>query len=493
MMTFAELTGARWAGFRRSRGLVAGLAVAMLIPLALGLLFAAGSRSSCTQGAVVDGPCPPPPLGPGGEAVEDRFFFVHRSLDGDGTITARVGPMTGRIKEPPPPGDPVGPPPVPGVAPWSQAGLMIKSEVRQGAPYVAVLTAHGHGVRMQYDFTGDLAGSAAQGPRWLRLTRAGKTITGYESGDGRRWSEIGRARLAGPARIGLFAASPGALTVEGLGAAQRFSEATATFDRIGVTGASSGWRQDDVGVVFEQDGVTPHHPGGLVRSGDTMTLTGVGAIGPVTAGVRLEHLLTGLPLGLLALVVVGSLLGASRTRPGEEEAGGRVVAAKAVVAAGAGFAGGLVVAAVALLAGEPILRAGGNHPLPVSPLTEVRVIVGVAVFWAVVAALAVGVAALVRRRVVAIGVTALLVVAPALAAVAVPGGVAGWLHALTPAAGYAVTQTIPAYPQVAGHYVPATGFYPLPFWAGLAVACGYAVLALLLAVRRAERATAVPA
>ena len=41
----------------------------------------------------------------------------------------------------------------------------------------------GHGVRMQHDYVHDVAGSAT-GASWLRLTRSGSTITGYESADG---------------------------------------------------------------------------------------------------------------------------------------------------------------------------------------------------------------------------------------------------------------------------------------------------------------------
>ena len=73
-----------------------------------------------------------------------------------------------------------------------------------------------HGVRMQDDYTHDRAGLpgavSAASPRWLRLTRSGDTITGYDSADGTHWTEVGTAHLAGlPAtvQVGLFATSPG--------------------------------------------------------------------------------------------------------------------------------------------------------------------------------------------------------------------------------------------------------------------------------------------
>jgi ABC-type transport system involved in multi-copper enzyme maturation permease subunit len=52
---------------------------------------------------------------------------------------------------------------------------------------------------------------------------------------------------------------------------------------------------------------------------------------------------------------------------------------------------------------------------------------------------------------------------------------------LTPAAAFAIQQSIPAYPQVSGIYTPALGFYPLGPWTGFGVLCAYAALALGLA------------
>ena len=53
--------------------------------------------------------------------------------------------------------------------------------------------------------------SAAQ-PRWLRLTRSGDTITGYDSADGTHWTQVSTVQLTGlPAtvQVGMFATSPG--------------------------------------------------------------------------------------------------------------------------------------------------------------------------------------------------------------------------------------------------------------------------------------------
>jgi hypothetical protein len=49
---------------------------------------------------------------------------------------------------------------------------------------------------------------------------------------------------------------------------------------------------------------------------------------------------------------------------------------------------------------------------------------------------------------------------------------------VTPAAGFAIQQTIPHYHQVSYPYVPSLGFYPLSPAVGFAVLCAYAALAL---------------
>src|SRR5258708_29417998 len=79
---------------------------------------------------------------------------------------------------------------VPGLVPWAKAGVLIEPSTRQGTAYAAVMATGSHGVRMQYDYIHDVAGLpgnvSAASPRWLRLTRSGETLTGYQSVDGQR-------------------------------------------------------------------------------------------------------------------------------------------------------------------------------------------------------------------------------------------------------------------------------------------------------------------
>jgi len=111
-----------------------------------------------------------------------------------------------------------------------------------------------------------------------------------------------------------------------------------------------------------------------------------------------------------------------------------VLAAKAVVIGSVTFIAGLAGGTAALLLGERLLRSPGNFVLPVTALTEVRVVAGTAALFAVAAVIV----AIVRPYFFA---TALPVL---------PASAADWLLRVTPAAAFAIQQTIPRYPQVSG-------------------------------------------
>ena len=501
---FARLVHAEWTKFRTVRGWVIGMAVAALITVLLGLFSASGSHSSCGGPDVV---CPAVAVGPGGEAVDDRFFFVHRPLRGNGSITVRLTSLTGQVHLPDT---------MPGVQrvaarvePWAKAGVMVKDGTRPGSAYAALMLTGGHGVRMQYDYTHDIAGGpdgvSRTSPRWLRLVRSGDDLTGYASADGARWAKVGTVHPAGlPAtvRIGLFVASPGEVTVTradlgGAVAASRFAQATGVFDQVGVDGGTPGgaWSHDDVGAARAPDGRI-HQPGGVVRSGGTFTVTGAGDIAPRTDGQTIERTLSGMPAALIVLIVVAVVFitaeyrrGLFRTTLLASPRRGRALTAKAVVIAAVTFLVGLAAAGVTLPAAAHILRSNGNDILPVGPLTELRVVAGTAALLAAVAVLALGLGAVFRRSAPAITVAVVLVVLPRVLATTsvLPVDASRWLLRLTPAAGFAVQQSVPAYPQVTAFFSPQAGFYPLPPWAGLAVSAGYAALALALAVLMLRR------
>jgi hypothetical protein len=498
---FARLLRAEWTKFRTVRGWVFIVTAAALVTVLLGLAFSAVSHSSCSEGPI-EVACPTPPLGPDGEAVNDRFYFVNRPLTGDGSITARLTSMSGIITYPPPNHDKI----VPGLVPWAKAGLIIKQDTKQGSPYAAVMVTGSHGVRMQHNFTHDTGGLSATFPRWLRLTRSGDTLTGYESADGKQWTKVGTADMTGlpdTVRIGLFANSPGDLTVEqgsigGSGTQLRFTQTSAVFDQVSVQGdvPRGAWSRDDVGAHGKTDWERYQRANGLVESGGTLTVSGTGDIAPSTDGQSIERTLIGALAGLIAVMVVAVLFitaeyrrGLIRTSLLASPRRGRVLVAKATMIGLVTFTAGLVSAAVTVPICTRILHANGHHILPVSPLTELRVIVGTAALFAAAAVFALGLGALFRRTAVAVTVAIATILLPYLLATVsgLPLGVSQWLLRLTPAAGFAIQQSVQEYPQVLAYYAPQMGYFPLAPWAGLAVLGGYAALALGLAVLRVRQ------
>lgn len=507
---FAHLLRAEWTKFRTVRGWVIAVIVAMLLTILLGLFIShgdhtapcsTGPNSSCTYAAL--------PTGPGGESVTDTFYFVHRSLTGDGRITVRVTSLnevteSGLTSQ----GGPASTQPA--VVPWSKAGLIITAGAGQGSAYAAVMVTGSHGTRMQWNYTGDtpgLEGSVSAAPRhhglarWLRLTRAGDVITGYDSADGTSWAKIGTVTLPGLAstvQAGMFATSPGytkqtSEQVTSASGTAAPTDATATFDRVGLDGSwpGSSWTGTSETVRGISAYVTGHEAGYRQADG-TFTVTGSGDIAPdVTDGTPIDSLLAGLFLALIAVLVVGAQFMTAEYRRGLIRATfaasprrGRVLAAKAIVLGGVSFVAALIAAAAVFLAGIPLLRGSGNFVYPATALTGVRVIAGTAALVAVFAVFAVALGAILRHGAGTVAAVLVAVILPYLltAGIAVlPAGAADWVLRVTPAAGFAIRQVIPAYPQVAASYTPSSDYFPLAPWAGFAVTCAWAALALALA------------
>lgn len=483
----AQVLYAEWTKFWTNRGWGIGMVIAAFFIVLPGILLANTISCEGPSGNV----CPAPPIGPGGQEVDDRFYFVHQPLTGDGSITVRVTSMTGIITYPPPDHDEI----VSGLVPWAKAGVLIKDGIEPGSAYAAVMLTGSQGVRMQYNFTEDIAGLpggvSVQSPRWLRLTRSGDTLTGYESFDGTQWTEIGSAHLAAlpvTVQIGIFVTSPCNLTIsEG---ACRFTQTTANFDQISLQGNVPGrWSQDDVGNTPEMtDWERYHRANGLVESGGMFTVIGAGDIAPLVGGWTMERTLIGTFVGLIVVIIVAVLFATGDYRQElSHNTPVRVLAAKASVIGAVAFVVGLVAAITAVLLGRQILLSNGIHIAPVTPLTELRVIIGTAALLAVVAVFALALGVLFRRRILAIIVAIVMNVLPLLISAFLTPEMSRWLLRLTPATGFAIQQSIPEYPQVIGLYVPIAGYYPLAPWAGFAVLCGYTALGLGLAAFRLRR------
>ena len=514
---FGALLRAEWTKFRSVRGWVIGMILAALLMIFLGVFAAANANIGC---GINGGPqqtgkacLPYVPHGPGGEVVTDSFSFVRQPLTGNGSITARVTALTGdQANLSAGPGQGGDGSTVPGLDAWAKAGIIIKQSTQQGSAYAAMMVTGSNGVRMQYNYTGDIAGMpgsvSTAHPRWLRLIRSGDAITGYDSADGTHWTQVGTVRLTGlpsTVQVGMFATSPNYTVTQnsfgGGGANSGPTQASGVFDHVSLTGSSPGtWTGTTVGGGGPA-GLRPRGgPGSapFTRNGGTFSVTGSGDIAPVTPGsgqglptVTIGQSLVGAFVGLIAIVTVAAMFfsteyrrGLIRTTLAATPRRGAVLAAKAVVIGAVAFVTGLVAAVASIAIGVPKEENNGQVLLTAPVLTEVRVIVGTAAMLALAAVFAVALGAILRRSAAAITIAVVIVVLPFLLSAAniVPAGVGDWVLRLTAAAGLAIEQSIPRYSQVTTLSSAAQGYYPLSPYAGFAVLCLWTAAALALAL-----------
>jgi ABC-type transport system involved in multi-copper enzyme maturation permease subunit len=523
---FGQLLHAEWTKFRSVRGWVTGIFLAVLVTAGLGVFLAKASTPTCSsqassgqQGPVQHGAAcggPVYAVGPGGLLVQDEFYFVRQPLAGNGSITVRVTSLTGLGSE-----EINGQPAGSLLVPWSKAGIIIKDGTSQGSAYAAMMATGGNGVRMQWNYTQDTPGLpgavSSASPRWLRLTRDGDTITGYDSADGTHWTRVGTVALAGlPSTVqaGLFVTSPRHTAYSaslGVGNASNSpTESTAVFDHVSRTGTwpvkghgeggvgrragGGAWTGDDVGAgnIGTTQGSGRYH-----QAAGRFTVTGSGDIAPLIAGatndgpnITVRDYLLGTFAGLIAVAVVAAMFmtaeyrrGLIRTTLAASPHRGRVLAAKAIVIGSPAFVAGAAAAAGAVLGGTHIAQSNGAALFPEPWPTELRIIAGTAALVAVAAVFTLAIATMVRRSATAILIVIVTIVIPFVlsAPPGIPVGLTDWLLRITPAAAFALQQPAPQYYQVQANYIPSTGYFPLAPWTGFAVLCGWTVIALAAA------------
>ncbi|GGT80209.1 ABC transporter permease subunit [Actinomadura citrea] len=458
---FGRLLVAEWTKLRTVRRWMLALLASVLLTVLVALLAAAGSQSTGHG----DGPSDPARL----EAF-DLGHYTYRPLAGDGSVVARVTSQQG------------------GGA-WAKAGLMVRGSTRSGTPYAALVVTPGHGVRLQSGYKeGGAGGGTGTVPRWLRLTRAGTSVTGYASPDGRDWRRVGSLRLEGLPRTalaGVFVAAPDKVEVRrmfgGESVSGQPSATRATFDQVAVAPAQPGAAWRDRGAP----GGPAADPSldGRTGSRATMTLKGTGDVGPnAFAHDVTKTTLTGALIGQVAIVTLAVLFvtaeyrrGMLRTTFAAAPRRGRVLAAKAVVAGLASLAAGLAAAFGAVLLAGPVMR---SHGLATPSLTNgavLRAVAGTGALFAVIAVFSLAVAVIVRRGAPAITIVLLLLLVPQIVATGLPLSAARWLERLTPAAGFAIQQTVDRFDRA------------IDPWAGLGVLCAYTAVALAAAAWLVER------
>ena len=314
---------------------------------------------------------------------------------------------------------------MPGVQPWAKAGVIVTDGTRPGSAYAAMMVTGGYGVRMQWDYTQDSPGLAgrvsAASPRWLRLTRSGDTVTGYDSADCTHWAKVGTAILAGlPSMVqaGMFATSPGnsEVSTQSFGASTAGGGptlATAAFDRVSLHGSwlGSAWAGQ---LIAASDSVVIPQAETFHQADGRITVTGSGDIAPAGPGSN-PGAAAGAPLvgtfaGLIAAVVVGTMFVTAEYRRGlirltfaASPRRGQVLAAKAIVIGAVTFAAGLAAAAITIPIGLHVLHSNGSPIDPVSASAALQVIAGTAALLALAAVLALAVGTVARRSAGAVG------------------------------------------------------------------------------------------
>ncbi len=499
---FRSVLWAEWTKFRSVRGWMIALVLAAAATFYLCYETAAGPHtggcSGLPAGAICAGtPRTVIPTGPGGGGVADTYEFFHRTLTGNGTVTAEIVSLTGvtstnasNLQGSPSASHP-------GLASWAKAGLLLTPSITQGSAYAGIMATGSHGIHFQYDYTHDTPCVAStitkSTPRWLRLDRSGDIIIGYVSTNGLRWTEGSSADLPGlppTVQVGLFATSP--LTFQGDTGYPTL--ATATFGHLTIDGspASNSWLGQDIGT-----GQGSFYPtlatGSYHHSGTSVVVSGSGDVGPaVVQGLMGTHtasssLLFGLIVGLLVVIVVAAMFVTTEYRRGlirstftAIPARGRVLAAKGVLVGAIAFGLSLVVMAVIVPLGQHLLRAHGNYVFPASTLTQVRIAIGASAFVAMASITVIALSAILRRATAATTAGVAVFLLPFILAETSGQGATEWLR-FTPAAGLSMLESLPHYNQVSYAYTLGNGYYPLTPLAGFAVLCGYTVVALAAA------------
>jgi hypothetical protein len=165
----------------------------------------------------------------------DEFTFVYKTLNGDGSLVARVTSIGA------------------GSNTWAKGGVMIRASLDAGSPHaMTVMTANtdggaGNGASFQYRLMPDDVSSNADAaslvapPYYVKIERVGDTISGSLSADGQNWTPQGTAQyiaMTNPVYIGICVTSHAAGEYR-----------TVEFDNIKATGASGAWATKEVGLT----------------------------------------------------------------------------------------------------------------------------------------------------------------------------------------------------------------------------------------------------
>jgi ABC-2 type transport system permease protein len=195
--------------------------------------------------------------------------------------------------------------------------------------------------------------------------------------------------------------------------------------------------------------------------------------------------LSGAYIGQIPLIALGVLLATSEYATGTIRSTfaampwrSGVVLGKTAALAGSVAIAGLIAGTASFLLGQPILHGNGFVPAQGYPVVSVadpaaaRAIVGTAVYLTVIAVLSFAIGQMTRRAGSAIALVLALLYGPAIVSLMVVEPIRGTLQRLSPMmAGLAIQRTVERADSV-----------PIGQLAGLGVAAGWAIVALLIAM-----------
>ena len=178
--------------------------------------------------------------GYGSEREDTRAYgFVHKSLNGDGEIVARIDSLN-KAED------------------WVRAGVMIRANLEQDSPYAVTTITGSYGICFTHCMGGKSEGipttnTGPQVPHSVKLTRHGGTFTAQHSVDGVTWQDVTDVEgkpitvivpMPQKVYIGLCVSGPG-WWPWGRGAA------TAVFSNITITGHVTGtWEVAEQGYWY---------------------------------------------------------------------------------------------------------------------------------------------------------------------------------------------------------------------------------------------------
>ncbi|MDB5298222.1 MAG: hypothetical protein JWO31_4205, partial [Phycisphaerales bacterium] len=149
----------------------------------------------------------------------DAFHFAYRQLAGDGEIVARVTQVQSTNAA-------------------ARAGVMVRESLAANAKnaMIEVMATGGASFHSRATAGGATTFATTAGPKapyWVRLVRAGATLTGYRSTDGKTWVQQGKATvsMAGTVYVGLAVTAHDNAKLN-----------TAKFDNVSVTPAAASGR-----------------------------------------------------------------------------------------------------------------------------------------------------------------------------------------------------------------------------------------------------------